>query len=580
MNYHETMDLERLLRFHDAQSTTHAVSSLAAAIFCIIIASLLFNVTLSSSSRTYNIHQKTTSMLKDLVLSGLGYIGLPVSAFAKTSLPGFRTKPLLCSIDANGDGRPSLPAGLQNPANGCFQNSVIQGLASLRSLPTFLDRMNEWSMQEADTTGGLLVKIFQLLNEGNSSRTSYRLPPKLSNMNVWQQQDAQEYYTKLYDRVEEEAIESQHQKTSKLGLQRLVGNSSPQNPSIQPFGRDREDCLSNPLEGLQAQRVSCMSCGFSEGLNITPFNCLTLQLEGYGIQRLDQLLTDWTKLDYIEDVECANCTLKAKQKLLKDVIKDAKVGNAKSTLQTLSDTIDEALRTQDFSEETLLKKCNIPKNTRLKRTKTKQVVIARPPRALVVHFNRSIFTQYGDQVKNNAPIHFEPNFDMRPWCLGPSEDSASKERNFIEHWNMEPAVSMLPNGTLAPSEPSSLYQLRAVVQHQGSADNGHYVCYRKFKSDEKDQERWFVMNDAYVYLTDESRVLSEHGTFMLFYERSEEPAIGPALGDVKDETVADLSESAKTPSECDSEDRRVDSVIASQRSSVELSELPTIAASA
>jgi len=64
----------------------------------------------------------------------------------------------------------------------------------------------------------------------------------------------------------------------------------------------------------------------------------------------------------------------------------------------------------------------------------------------------------------------------------------------------------------AASNRSGLYALKALVEHQGSADSGHFVTYRRFC------DRWIYTSDMNVRQVSPSEVLAR-SPYMLFYEK-------------------------------------------------------------
>ena len=224
--------------------------------------------------------------------------------------------------------------------NSCYQNSILQGLASLSHLPPYLsDQLRGINLEERknDATVNLRTLIADLNSVSNNGRTIWT-PPALKNMSTWQQQDAQEYFSKLLDEVDKEiakfsktkhslpclAPKSTHSSDEEgdsgddSGYQSLA--SSPTTSSV-----DSANAPKNPLEGLVAQRVACVQCGHSDGLSMIPFNCLTLSL-GINVTEHDlyELLDAYSHIESIEGVQCGKCTLIKVQRLLNMVIDRAR----------------------------------------------------------------------------------------------------------------------------------------------------------------------------------------------------------------------------------------------------------------
>ena len=230
------------------------------------------------------------------------------------------------------------PAGLGNWDNSCYQNSVLQGLAALPSVATYLAgedvkegteckevEEEEDEDEEGSVTWALRGMIEQLNDPANGGRRLW--PPRaLQRMSSWQQQDAQEYFAKVVDALDRDAARAlRRRRAASDGLAELRNLSgSPKMrlwttdgtvdaSSLSPNPASTNAQRRNPLEGLLAQRVGCLRCGLVEGISLIPFNCLTLPLgHGYGGlgTTLAACLTESTRLEPILGVECAHCTLR------------------------------------------------------------------------------------------------------------------------------------------------------------------------------------------------------------------------------------------------------------------------------
>ena len=461
----------------------------------------------------------------------------------------------------------ALP-GLFNRDNECYQNSIIQGLAALPSFSDFVDKLP--SPQLSLRGFGLrdsLQDILRHLNDPDQYGKAFWTPRALKSMSSWQQQDAQEYFSKVIDGLEKDAMKALKSMSSDtqpagLGCLRLPaqeekslflpnavvnGDASLNLQSKLGISSSRlrkEPCLylQNPLEGLQAQRVGCMKCGFVEGLSLIPFNCITVSLGKARYTDIESCLNTYTELETIPGVECARCTLLRQEGLMAQAL-EAPPGNeddanirayfevARSRLQA----VKTALEDHDFSESTLAKKCKIPAKSRVLTDKTRQAVIARPPRALTIHINRSVFDETtGAQFKNFAGVQFPKVLNLDPWCLG---SQATGDADEIEKWETDPSKSMLketsadiysddgsdPDSGSAIHASRKLYTLRAVITHYGTHGDGHYIAWRQSSEAiaETDSRVWWRLSDEEVVRVDEDIVLSQGGVFMLFYERIE-----------------------------------------------------------
>ncbi|KAK3995620.1 putative ubiquitin carboxyl-terminal hydrolase [Cladorrhinum sp. PSN332] len=462
-------------------------------------------------------------------------------------------------------GSPDQPPGLGNRDNSCFQNSILQGLSALNTLPTFLAEVAR-DTKELGTVSALRDLIGDLNSPSNNGRTLWT-SHTLRSMNTWQQQDAQEYFVKVFDQVDKEITRStQDQEPSSPQLDNdWAQDDSAASQHSDDSGYQSMNSYSKPgparrlrrtpLEGLTGQRVVCTTCGYCSGLSLIPFNFLTLSLGDRRIHDLYERLDNHTKIESIQGVECNKCTLLQLAEDLRVLV--AKTNGQIPAFAERLKIIEEAIDEEDFEDDTLKTKCHVPKNKRVCTTKTKQVAIARAPQSIVFHMNRSVFDEMtGNMFKNHAAVRFPTELDLGSWCLGSSNPSrktqtdADGESSSIfeneEQWPTKPYESMVA-GEAKSRITGPLYELRAVVTHSGGHSNGHYVCYKKYpklakeksnteadsvttKDNDEDcaseesedlnreTEQWWRLSDESVIKVDEEIVLAQGGVFMLFYD--------------------------------------------------------------
>ncbi|KGO41559.1 Peptidase C19, ubiquitin carboxyl-terminal hydrolase 2 [Penicillium expansum] len=462
-----------------------------------------------------------------------------------------------------GNTKDVTPPGLGNWNNSCFQNSIIQGLASLKYLSEFLGHnVDNLSGKASVSTHRALLDLIDRLNSASKSGTKLWISGPLKSMSSWQQQDAQEYFSKLLNQIDHEAELCSRGETLNMGLkiagpdENIFRDSDCEDPVTpwEPESLPSTDKLyldrvssCNPLEGLLAQRVGCMDCGWTEGLSLIPFNCLTVPLGKRASYDVRECLDQYMTLEPIEGVECSKCTLLHRQEQLINLIKGFEADESRSDSSDEPQPFDavklsaysrlEAVKTaldgNDFSENTLANKCHINSKNRISTTKSRQAVIARAPRCLAIHINRSVFDEYtGALEKNLAAVSFPQMIDLNNWCLGTQAPNQSADNS--EHWETNPSRSMLPQPGESIQVPSRQYQLRAIITHYGRHENGHYICYRKYPTSEftapapdeilqaegdKDKpERWWRLSDDDVQMVSEGHVMTQGGAFMLFYE--------------------------------------------------------------
>ena len=471
------------------------------------------------------------------------------------------------------------PPGLGNWDNSCYQNSVIQGLASMPSLFAFLGRTTD--QENPHSTKAALVDIISKLNDPTNAGRLFWTPARLKSMSSWQQQDAQEYFSKVVDEIERDTLKENDGKIKHAGLGSVAelqvptidddnANENSEKRDIPSAGMisgidQLPDELGSmitrsPLEGLLAQRVGCLACGYVEGLSLIPFNCLTVPLGKQWMYDIRTCLDEYTTLEPIDGVDCIKCTLlynKKQLERLRTQFYDQDAGDSNPLVPPLSaallssvddrlSAVNSSLDNEDFSDNTLLKKCQIPARSRISTTKSRQAVIARAPRSLVIHVNRSIFNEFsGVQSKNLADVRFPLHFDLTSWCLGIMPSKIDEVE--AETWNVNPSTSMLPAEADAEDlRTQEIYELRAVITHYGRHENGHYICYRRHPGISKAEDGavgpWWRFSDEEVTQVSEENVLSQGGIFMLFYEKSksqESKGDGGGPGEQKASTTAD-----------------------------------------
>lgn len=497
------------------------------------------NLALTSLPRT---HAAKVQALRRL----LGF-DTPVGVLGTVAQAGRRRLSNLQGTRMALQGGDDRPAGLGNWDNSCYQNSVLQGLASLDSFSDYLaypcgsllpEDAAATDMKMANTLRNLIAELKDPSNNGKRLWT----PATLKSMSSWQQQDAQEYFSKVLDEIDKEVSRAAAAAAARKPLKGLEKDyeAPPQARSLR-FELEKQAAsltsIRNPLEGLLAQRVGCTRCGYSEGLSLIPFNCLTLPLGNAHSYDLSQCLDEYTKLEYIEGVECGKCTLLKTQKLLNIILERIKEsdGDNKVKASTLArlETVNEALEDDDYEDKTLTQKCKIPSKNRTTTTKSRQAAIARPPKSLAVHINRSLFDEMtGELKKNYAEVSFPRRLDLGPWCLG---SSGTSNETHYEEWLLDPGESMISSSRGPTRIQGPFYELRAVVTHYGRHENGHYICYKKHPIahdtiNEKNtlENQWWRLSDDDVTKVSEGTVSAQGGVFMLFYDCVEPASVRPS----------------------------------------------------
>lgn len=183
--------------------------------------------------------------------------------------------------------------------------------------------------------------------------------------------------------------------------------------------------LITPLDGILAERIGCLQCGETGGIRYSVSSGLSLNLPSDNMGsslKLSDLLKDYIKPEIIEGVECNRCALMAVRDHLKEQLQQYESKKANSIPAKLC----KAFQSRIEELETVLSKPVIDddeykklhtENMVRKSSKSKQVLISRPPPLLAIHINRSVFDPRTFMIrKNNARVLFKSRLNLSPWC--------------------------------------------------------------------------------------------------------------------------------------------------------------------
>jgi ubiquitin carboxyl-terminal hydrolase 1 len=367
--------------------------------------------------------------------------------------------------------------GLWNVGNTCYQNSVLQALASLGALKKWLGDVEE-------PTANALVSLVDMLNVVEDYKKA-EIPSATITLagggaRGWmynEQQDAQEFLQGLMGVLEKEVSVSEEKRrrsSPTVGLSALLSSEKEASSTVpQPLRR-------SPFEGLLAQRVGCLRCGYVESISLQPFTTLSLPIPSTIETTLEECIDAFTAIEQIPNVDCDKCTLLSIRNNLQHLLHAPLPDEVRETAALRLKAINEALDDDNFSPT--IPGVKLDGALKVSSTKTKHVMIARAPEVLVLHANRSRFDMLTGAIgKNYAAIQFPMRLDL---CqLG------AVTRH--EHLDTRPGMPISP---LTPSsademEEEAVYELKAVVAHFGGHHNGHYVACRKWA------RRWWRISD-------------------------------------------------------------------------------------
>ncbi|KAF9111498.1 hypothetical protein BGX27_004837 [Mortierella sp. AM989] len=443
------------------------------------------------------------------------------------------------SLSSNNPDAPQYVTGLVNIGNTCFMNAVLQALASLPSLRSYLEARKDIGHPQDSVTLALCETI-EMLSTIHRRPTSKRLvrmvstvKAKAAHVLTSQQQDAQELFQIISSQLSEEREKLDHPGTPSLFDRTTMGDfmnvpsspSSPSSSSSQSVGLRRKaslpvlssslslsqisslsreemnsssalKCDSNasseknkdkaesvemtaslildkseqekfsraksPFMGLLASRVSCVDCGYTAAIRHSTFDNLSLTVPLQYSCSLEDCLDSFINLDTITDFNCRKCTVMSASKDLEQKIEQGKKALADiEKRQSNSDGTDSihsenghgqgqgetngdiklangnSTKRRSSAEPTTKSKISLADMERLKeqvdqclanniemdlspleltpvRSKktTKNSMIAKPPQALCLHLNRSMFTGAGQMAKNPCRVIFGERLDF------------------------------------------------------------------------------------------------------------------------------------------------------------------------
>lgn len=396
--------------------------------------------------------------------------------------------------------------GLSNPANDCFINSVLQALAGLGELRTYLIREihrrdldgSEIILPEPETDEhgrkidlkkvegllrGQVTRALKQVLDNLNERPIYRKTISANGFvvtleNVFgtrisrQQQDAQEFLQVVAERLCDE-YHARRKNKSKPGRASVDegsivivsppepeknelrdSNASEASPKSEPIpgshastsdDNERSDGPEEdgfPFEGVVVSQIECQTCHFKTKPNSTTFVTLTLHVPQLNSTTLGSCFDSLLKTEYIEDYKCDRCRLEHALEVREKELLRAADSSTKKA--DIAGDIDKIRGAIRDDPETPPEGVALP-DIKLapKRRIAKHTHIASFPKIMAIHLSRSIFDPHSVSTKNAAKVNFP-------------------ER--------------LPLGGILDRRQ---YKLLGLITHRGSHNSGHYETFRR-----------------------------------------------------------------------------------------------------
>ncbi|KAH9927275.1 uncharacterized protein B0H18DRAFT_1003829 [Fomitopsis serialis] len=306
----------------------------------------------------------------------------------------------------------------------CFMDSTLQAMASLCYLQPQIEQIHA-KAEALDVPTPVIDALRDLLHTLNTPTSSPRALRPLDIINALsnnspskhntlfssrEHQDAQELFQLLSECIKNETAAVEKEGHRDRGLSALA---QVQGPASRELGK-------SVFDGLTANRRSCVECGYTEAVMHFAFDNWQLSMPRLATQcRLEDCLDDYTRLEILTDCICRKCSMLATYRRLEveaekltelanadqdpTASKKKRAREARKLVARVKAALDDGRIEEDIK--------GVKMEKVFSRASTKQAMIARPPRVLALHLNRSV--HYGHYAsKNTCRVLFPDVLDL------------------------------------------------------------------------------------------------------------------------------------------------------------------------
>mmetsp|Transcript_21743 Transcript_21743/g.51042 ORF Transcript_21743/g.51042 Transcript_21743/m.51042 type:complete len:758 (+) Transcript_21743:158-2431(+) len=316
---------------------------------------------------------------------------------------------------------------------------------------------------------------------------------------------------------------------------------------------------SMPLCGWMGSTLQCRTCQYVRPIRNVPFVDLSITPTDVGNPyfmaknnthsrpcQVEECLSNFTKVERVESVECPMCTKQAHVAKAQDEVdfwqftlddatslqkrKSKQKPGESSELESIKEELDRHLQTlekwqqidcdDDSCAKDMAALLSLEDNGKaepkimLRQDSNKCLFLTRLPPVLCLHVQRRFYDpQSGRLSKTNQPVLFQEYLNLAPFCAYSFKPRGSESTSDISWAAGKYTPEQQQQGAASQSQRQIFYRLTAVLEHRGGPDSGHYVCYRR------SPHGWCYISDQEVRRVSWQTV-QQCQAYMLFYENS------------------------------------------------------------